>query len=58
MLGLLAQTLQPLLEELQPQAIEFPAMLGQIRLSQSLPGATVASVSSEATAAGRLLFAR
>ena len=36
-LWLLAQTLQPLLEELQPQAIEFPAMLGQIRLSQSLP---------------------
>ena len=39
MLGLLAQTLQPLLEELQPQAIEFPAMLGQIRFSQSLPTA-------------------
>jgi hypothetical protein len=37
MLGLLAQALQPLLEELQPLAIEFPAMLGQIRLSQSLP---------------------
>ena len=27
-LGLLAQALQPLFEELQPQAIEFPAMLG------------------------------